>query len=464
MKVTKFKIPQGTELPKTLKHLNADAFIAQTRAEFAKVADPRSGNVQITLADALMSAFAMFSLKDPSLLAFEERRIAGDPNLKQVFGIDRAPCDTQLREILDQVDPGLLRPAFKRVFSQLQRGKKLEQMRFLGKYHLVSCDGTGYYYSSKVGNESCITKEHGGKNGKTGTGYYQQFYGASLVHPNLREVIPFCPEPIVKQDGSSKNDCEQVASKRFMKHFRQDHPRLPTVFVEDGLHSNAPHIRDLQSYGLEFILGAKDSDHKYLYERAFEEEQAKRSTDIIIDDPSDPKKKHRFFFVNGLPLNKSNPDVLVNFLEYWAIHLDDQGQQIEKKEKHFGWVTSLKITKANVYEVMRGGRARWKIENETFNTLKNQGYHLDHNFGLGKKHLSPVFMTLTMLAFMIDQAQQLCCGLFRAAWDKSKSKRALWENMRSIFKTMVLDSMETLLKLLAFGFKKPEANTLLSTS
>lgn len=443
MKVHKFKIPKGTALPKTRKHLNADDLFGLIRNEFANVEDHRSGDVGIPLADALMSAFAMFSLKDPSLLAFDRRRREDDPNLERVYGINRVPCDTQLRTVLDEIDPMQLRPAFKQVFAQLQRGKALEQMRFLDNYYLLSGDGTGYYYSLKRGNDLCLRKKHGDNPEKA---YHQQFYGASLVHPDFREVIPFCPEPIVKQDGNSKNDCERVAARRFMQGLRMDHPRLPVVMVEDALHSNAPHIRDLQTHKLHFILGAKESDHAYLFKKVFEEEQAGRSTNLTIDDPVDPKKRHNFFFVNGVPLNKSNQDVEVNFLEYWEIKLDDQGNEIKGKDLHFGWVTDLPITKDNVYEIMRGGRARWKIENETFNTLKNQGYHLDHNYGLGKKYLSLVFMTLTMLAFMVDQTQQLCCGLFRAAWDKSGSKTALWEKLRAAFVWLELDSMAMVYK------------------
>ena len=60
---------------------------------------------------------------------------------------------------------------------------------------------------------------------------------------------------------------------------------------------------------------------------------------------------------------------------------------------------------------MCAGRARWKIENETFNTLKNQGYCFEHNFGHGEKNLSTVFAFLMMLAFLIDQIQQRCCKL-----------------------------------------------------
>jgi hypothetical protein len=49
------------------------------------------------------------------------------------------------------------------------------------------------------------------------------------------------------------------------------------------------------------------------------------------------------------------------------------------RQKHFAWVTDLTITEENAPTLVAGGRARWKIENETFNTLKNQGYHFEHN-------------------------------------------------------------------------------------
>ena len=103
---------------------------------------------------------------------------------------------------------------------------------------------------------------------------------------------------------------------------------------------------------------------------------------------------------------------------------------------------------------MRGGRARWKIENETFNTLKNQGYHFDHNYGHGEKHLSVVFALLMMLAFLVDQTQQLCDELFRRAWDKLGSKRMLWEQLREVFHAFALGSMQELLTVLLQGYDK----------
>ena len=106
--------------------------------------------------------------------------------------------------------------------------------------------------------------------------------------------------------------------------------------------------------------------------------------------------------------------------------------------------------------IMRGGRARWKVENETFNTLKNQGYHFEHNFGHGEKQLSVVFASLMMLAFLVDQVQQLGCRLFRLVRAKLGSNRLLWDRMRAVFYAFQLSSMRELLEALYRGFIKPK--------
>ena len=100
---------------------------------------------------------------------------------------------------------------------------------------------------------------------------------------------------------------------------------------------------------------------------------------------------------------------------------------------HFAWVTDLPIDDTNAMELMRAARARWRIENETFNTLKNQGYHFEHNFGHGHKHLATVFAYLMMLAFLIDQVQQRCCTLFAKAQTRAERPRYFWERVRALF-------------------------------
>ncbi len=219
------------------------------------------------------------------------------------------------------------------------------------------------------------------------------------------------------------------------------------MFLGSKLELLAPHIKNLQENNLHYILGVKPGDHDFLFDYVCNAEiRGGEVVEHTCADKEDPEILHEFRFVNAVPLNKSNQDVLVNFVEYWET--SPQGR------KHFSWITDFTITKENVYQIMRGGRARWKIENETFNTLKNQGYNFGHNYGLGKKHLSTVFTMLMMLAFLVDQTQQLTCKLFRSVWKKCGSKRALWEDIRSLFKTFHLKSMEMLYRALLYGYEK----------
>ena len=426
-------------VPKGRKHLSVDALFRLVRSSFANITDDRGAEVEIPLTDALMSAFAMFSLKSPSLLAFDKQRVEG--NLETIYGIPRAPCDTRMRERLDPVSPESLRPSFTSVFRQLQRGKALEDMVFLDGHYLVALDGTGYFSSPTIHCASCLQKVH--RNGSIT--YYHQMLGAALIHPDFREVIPLMPEPIIKQDGTEKNDCERNAAKRFIAKLRQDHPHLKFIITEDSLSSNAPHIETLHDHGCHYILGVKEGDHAYVFKQVQAAEEAGRVTSYDRHDRA-AGVVHRFRFVNDMPLNESRSDVRVNFIEYWEVSPD--------KVQHFSWVTDFRVNKANVYKLMRGGRARWKIENETFNTLKNQGYNFDHNYGHGEQNLSVVLAVLMMLAFLVDQTQQLCCALFRAVWEKLGSKRLLWERMRALFFGYALESMRQLLEALFYGLKK----------
>jgi hypothetical protein len=424
---------------KLRKYLNADALFSLVRSGFEKIKDHRLGPIKIPLTDALMSAFAMFSLKDPSLLAFEERR-SGYTNLKTVYLVNNVPCDTQMRTILDEVDPDDIEPLFSDVFRQLQRGKALEKMVFMNGCYLLSVDGTGYFSSNSVHCDFCSVKT----NSKTGEiTYYHQMLGAAIVHPDYKEVVPLAPEPIIKQDGETKNDCERNACKRFFDKLRTVHPHLRLIVIEDALSSNAPHIHELEKHQLHYILGVKKGDHAFLFDYVESAVKDGLTTEIEYKDED---TVYKFRFINQTPLNASNQDVLVNFVEYW--------ETTPKKTMHFSWVTDIPVTEENVSEIMRGGRARWKIENETFNTLKNQGYNFEHNYGHGEKNLSVVFAMLMMLAFLVDQAQQLACRLFQAVWKKLGSKRSLWENTRSLFFGFKFDSMKDIHRALLYGFKR----------
>jgi hypothetical protein len=398
---------------KERKHLCADALIRLLRQSFERIPDSRR-QPAIPLADTLLAAFAMFALKSPSLLAFEEA--SKNPNFQTLYQIQRIPSDTAMREILDPISPLDLRPAFQDVFRQLQRGKVLEQFVFYQGCYLLALDGTGYFQSEKVHCESCLTKVHS----RTGqTTYHHQMLGACLVHPDHREVLPFAPEPIIRQDGQEKNDCERNAARRLLARIRQEHPHLGLIVIEDALSSNAPHVRDLRALNMHFILGVKPGDHAFLFDHVDAQIAAGQAVQWKQRDPLRPGIVQCWLAVNDAPLNESNADLEVHFLRYREF--GPQGEM----QKEFTWITDFRITRRNGGLLTRGGRTRWKIENETFNTLKNQGYQFEHNYGHGYQNLSVVFAFLMMLAFLVDQVQQLCCPLFQAVWEKLGALRAL---------------------------------------
>jgi len=416
---------------KSRKHLSAKSLLAIVQKSFQEIPHQITGNRNdpITLSDCLMSAVAMFGIKSPSLLAFNDAyknvpTIAH--NLHTLYSIDKVPSDTYMRQRLDNVDPASLRDSFKQVFAQLQRGKVLEHFLFMRNSYLVVLDATGYFNSNKVSCDNCCVKNH--RDGRKE--YYHQMLGAVLVHPHSQQVIPFAPELILKEDNDSKNDCELNAAKRFIGHFRREHPHLNVIIAADSLYSNGPCIQELRSADMDFILNVKPGSHQALFE--FVKDITKNVKKISIAGC-----KEEYSYVNGIPINDAHQDVLVNFLEY--VETDSKGHQ-----KHFSWVTTIKITEENIHKIVEGGRARWHIENQTFNTLKNQGYEFEHNFGHGYKQLSTVFANLLMLAFLIDQTQELCDALFQAALKAHTSRIRFWEKLTRFFYTFYINSWEEL--------------------
>lgn len=421
------------------KHLSAKGLLQKVRHIFEKIPEPtrdsRGLKTSIPIVDCLMSALAIFGLKFPSLLQFdhEQEEKTTRHNLKHLYGVEAAPCDTSMRERLDKLDPYYLRSAFTEVFSALQRGKVLESYQFLGKYLLVPCDGTGVFSSPKVHCDNCCQKHH--KDGTTT--YYHQLLAGVVVHPDYAEVFPFCPEPIFKADGASKNDCERNAMARFLEHFKREHPHLTIIFTYDALSANGPCIKRIQENGSHFIIGVTPEGNKTLFEWL---------KGIELDHKEILTKEGRIQlrFYNGVPLNDSHAEIEVNYFE--CMVTTKKGKVMQ-----FSWITDLEITPQNVYELSRGGRARWRIENETFNTLKNQGYHFEHNYGHGYKHLSHVFAYLMFLAFLIDQVQQKCCALFQAALKRSKNKKRLWRKLLGLFTDFYIESWEDIWKWIAGG-------------
>jgi len=434
------------------KTLSADGMTAILRKRFEQIPGPRGAKAKISNADALLTAMSAFALKSESLKSFYDRLDEPKAPLREsvsrLYGIKDVPSPTRIKEIIDPLETAPLMDGFKDICRQLQRGKALEQYRFLGGHYLVAGDGSQYFESEKIHCKRCLVKKL--RNGRKS--YSHQMYAGCIVHPDMRQVIPLSPEPIQNGDGNTKNDCERNASGRFLERLRRDHPKMSFVVTEDGLSANAPHIKKIRSLGMKFILGAKPGDHKYLFGRvdAMEGNGDVRSVTGYSHSGKRVIRRttHRFRYANGVPLNESNDDLKVNFLELEETvekkvrvrtirdgngKIKDVYEWEKEKTTRFSWVTDIKISDENVVDIMRGGRKRWSIENETFNGLKNWGYNWEHNYGHGEDNLATNFALLMMLAFAIDQVQELCCPLFQKALEvMSNCRKYLWDCMRSM--------------------------------
>lgn len=402
------------------KSISYDGQINNLRQQFELIKDVRAANCSYSLPDLLMSIFAMFSLKYESLLDFDKQTNCAKNNLKSIFGIQKFSSDSCLRKVLDKLDWKYLRVLFKNQFDTLKQVGVVESYHYLNKYLLVSVDGVEHFSSKKIHCDCCLTKTH---KDKTIT-YTHSMLCAAMVHPDKPEVFVIGTEPIQCQDGSEKNDCERNASKRLIDWLSDTYKDEKLLFLEDALYSTAPNIEQIQANNWDFILGIKPDSHTYLF-RLFD---LRRIANKSIESCSYKigKDIYTLYFFNNVSLNASNPLVKVNFL--YCKKTSSKGVITR-----FSWVTSLLITSSTVLDIMKAGRARWKIENEVFNTLKNQGYRFEHNYGHGHENLSSVFAHLMLLAFSTDQLIESCNVLFQKIRSKVISRIKVWFCVRAAF-------------------------------
>ena len=424
----------GHKKPK--KNLRFSILLEVLKYAFTKIEDQRDlVKTQYNLSDIYTAAFAMFFFQDKSLLEFQ-RQLEDKyrlNNLATVFNISDIPKDTQLREVIDEHSNKTIITVFKDYFTRLQRGKYLNKFKILDNLYLVTIDGSVYFSSNELGCDNCLTKEH--KNGTTT--YQHQILQATIVHPDMKQVIPLAPEFIRNYDGSEKQDCEINAGKRLIDTIRKDHPHLPMIIVGDSLYSKQPFVKELKSHGYSFILVAKPNDHKSLYTDI---EVLKK--DKLVDTFSVVKKNKTYTYewINEVHLNGSKDSPKINFAQ---LSISDKDSKVTYRS---AWVTDIEITGDNIEEIIRAGRARWKIENECFNTLKNQGYHISHNFGHGEKNLSESLFILNLLAFFFHQIFELSDTLYQSARATFSARTEYWNTIRAAFRLIIFNSFEELLE------------------
>jgi len=423
--------------------------------------DPRNGkNKHYTMRDIGMSAFAVFFCQSPSFLAFQRlmRQAHGIDNTSTMFGVQQIPTDNQIRNVLDAVDPKLLRPAFRRAFEYLQNQGVVESFRSFANTLLISVDGTGYFYSEAIHCPFCHVARH--RDGRVS--YTHSALMPALVKPKTPQVISLEPEFILPQRGHEVQDCEREAAKRWVSSVASQYSPLGITLLGDDIYSSQPFIKLVLEEEMDFIFVAKPSSHKHLYE------ELKSLTALgEVEELSrthwtgKAHQKYTYRFTNDVPLKDGAESIKVNWVELCITN--EEGKIIRR----FSFVTNHRITAQNVEKLVEAGRCRWKIENEDINTLKTKGYHFEHNFGHGERYLSETLLSLNILAFLFHTVLELLdeqCGFLRKTLPR---RDTFFQHFSALLHYSCFASWESLLRFMIHALEEgprppPESFTVIN--
>ena len=396
------------------------------------------------MADIGLAAFSMFFMQSPSFLS-HQRQLAqghGRSNCETLFGMSAIPCDNHIRAMLDPVAPARFNPLFDDALAALERSDGLKAFRRLGRHVLIALDGTEYFRSAKLHCQHCSTRARAG--GKTE--YFHSLLAATLVAPGHNRVVPLAPEFIVPQDGHDKQDCESRAVRRWLERHAARHARLDPVYLGDDLYAHQPICAAVKAAKGHFLFVCKPDSHPTLMEYL---------TGIALAERRDRRKRgrewlvYRYRWLCDVPLRDGADAMTVNWL---SIEITNAAGKITYRNS---FVTDLPVDRDSVAELAACGRARWKIENESFNTLKTKGYNLEHNFGHGHDNLSAVLATLNLLAFAFHTVAELAEDLWRRAAQAQGRRTRFFEALRSITVFLLFPSWTDLLETLAFARAPP---------
>jgi len=423
----------------------ADSLIDALRNCCAAFPDKRTGNNRsYTMADMAVAAFSVFFMQSPSFLAhqraLEDSR--NRSNCRTLFGMDKIPTDNHIRNMLDPVSPDHLFPLFADAFGMLSERGGLSDFHRLGGHLLIALDGTEFITSQKLSCSGCSHRKRA--NGTQE--HYHSMLSATVVAPGHNRVLPLQPEFITPQDGHQKQDCENRAVRRWLAAHGPRHAAFRPVYLGDDLMSRQPICEAVQKVGANFIFVAKPTSHQILYEwingaeLSVHEERVKKGRHFVT---------HRYRWIENVPLRDGKDALDVNWFE---IEIVNKAGKVTYRNS---FVTDLTVTKENVAEMAACGRARWKIENENFNTLKTQGYHLEHNFGHGQQHLANLLATMNLLAFAFHTVCDLADEAWRKARDVLGPRKRFFQDLRTITRYLVFPDWRVLIRTMITGEPPP---------
>ena len=441
-----------------------DQLVGQLRERMAAFPDRRTGaNTQYSMEDIGLAAFAVFFTQSPSFLAHQQamQKAKGQSNAQMLFKIEKIPTDNHIRDTLDAVAPEHLFPAYDAAYQALGEQGILDTFTAVHDTRLIALDGTWYFSSEKIHCPHCSRIAH--QDGRIT--YYHSAITPVIVAPGQPHAIPLRPEFITPQDGSTKQDCEINAAKRWLEKNgafylpvrdtcpplgmrAQTGPNGNATLLGDDLYAHQPFCRRTLLYGYHFLFVCKPDSHTHLSQWVELLEPATGLHTLKMRIRNNQRwENHIYRYANAVPLAEGADVLKVNWCEVTIT--DSKGKQLYKN----AFITDWQITDDNVAGLVAAGRARWKIENENNNTLKTKGYHLEHNFGHGHAQLSSLLAAMNILAFLFHGFLSFCDEAYRLIRAELPTRETFFQDIRALLRYLCFPSWEALLDFMMRGLE-----------
>jgi len=424
--------------------LNFEALLGYLRKAIEVLPDPRkpSNSQRYGLMDIVLGAFSAFFMQSESFLEYQRQLNSrcGRNNAQTLFGVVNIPTVAQIRNVLDGIAAASLFPVFGWIYQALKERNHLKPFEILEGQLLIALDGCEYHTSSKVNCPCCSQRKQ--KSGKVT--YFHTAVLPAIVHPEKKEIISLAPEFIRPQDGHLKQDCEIQAAKRWVTNHANLFDGQKITLLGDDLYSHQPMVEHALSHNFNFIFVCLPQSHSTLVE--WIDFLGKNDEVKILQHKRYSNGQGEIWsyrYVNQVPLRDEQPSALVNWLEL-TVTREKDGEVLY----HNSWITNLSLSAESVPEVARSGRSRWKTENENHNVLKHRGYHLEHNFGHGKQHLSMILLTLNLLAFLFHTVLAWVDTQYQQARQQRGTRRGFFQDLLTLTKYLLFEEWRHLLDFL----------------
>jgi len=295
-----------------------------------------------------------------------------------------------LENLLEEVPHEKISHIRTEMIRTLIRSRIFDNHRLLGEYYLIAVDGSGIRYYRKRHCEHCLTKT----SKKTGvTTYYHSVLEVKLVTDNglaLSIDTEFIENATKDMD---KQDCELRAFYRLAPRLKKMFPQLPICLLMDSLHGVEQVMQVCADYGWKYIINFKHGRMPAKYEEFISLcDSVQKSNRFSFTLPD--KTKQEYKFATGIEHGKQ---------KFNAIHCTEYKP---KETKQYAYMTNISVNSNRCAEIVnQGGRIRWKIENQGFNTQKNGGYELEHAYS-ENENATKCFYYLLQIAHILNQLME----------------------------------------------------------